>query len=114
MIAEFVHSQYRVIIAVTAILVGIFPQTYLFALSSRQYTRSQGQLCCADDMDISCLCKRVCMDTANGISILCSEVSLLFIAIPKTKGSVRSRFEEEINRKYDSIKYLKSRTTVSS
>ncbi|VDK88962.1 unnamed protein product [Onchocerca ochengi] len=43
MIAEFVHSQYRVIVAVTAVLVGVFPQTYLFALSSRQYTRSQVQ-----------------------------------------------------------------------
>uniref|UniRef100_A0A0R3QLS0 G_PROTEIN_RECEP_F1_2 domain-containing protein n=1 Tax=Brugia timori TaxID=42155 RepID=A0A0R3QLS0_9BILA len=46
MVSAFIYSQYRVIIAVTAVLIAIFPQTYLLALSSQQYSRSQGPLCC--------------------------------------------------------------------
>ncbi|VDN89306.1 unnamed protein product [Brugia pahangi] len=41
---QFIYSQYRVIIAVTAVLIAIFPQTYLLALSSQQYSRSQVQI----------------------------------------------------------------------
>ncbi|VDK71061.1 unnamed protein product [Litomosoides sigmodontis] len=44
MIFAFVHSQYRVIIAVTAALLAIFPQTYLLALSSQQQNKSQVRL----------------------------------------------------------------------
>lgn len=42
---QFVHCLYRVIIAVTTALLAVFPQTYLLALSSQQYSRSQGPLC---------------------------------------------------------------------
>ncbi|KAK6101721.1 putative integral membrane protein [Brugia pahangi] len=81
MVSAFIYSQYRVIIAVTAVLIAIFPQTYLLALSSQQYSRSQGPLCCADSVDISLFCKHPSMDSANVITIPCYHVSFLFTTI---------------------------------